>query len=145
MKLSPMIRLSVPTAVATAVATVFNASVASAATFGTSNLFGFNNPNTNVTGSGKTTIASLANTVIDYFLYIAGIVAVIMLVWYGFQYITAGGDGERVKKARAGIINAVIGIIIIVAAFFIIRVAIGLGNGVGNSSTGGGSGVSGQN
>lgn len=89
---------------------------------------------TNISPTGPTDasllIGSLADKVIQVLLAIAGAVAVLFLIWYGIQYITSGGNADRLKGARAGIINAVIGIIVVVAAYFIIRLAVGVGNSV---------------
>jgi hypothetical protein len=84
----------------------------------------------NANANAKGTIASIANTVIDYALFIAGAVAVIFLIFYGFQYVTAGGDAEKVKKARAGIVNAIVGIIVILIAVAIVNFAANIGGGV---------------
>jgi hypothetical protein len=70
-----------------------------------------------------TTINELVGNVINIIFLIAGILAVLYLLWSGIQYITAGGNQDKVKAARQGIINAVIGIVILMAAFFIIRLA----------------------
>jgi hypothetical protein len=72
-------------------------------------------------------LVTIANNALTLVLLFAGIIAVFYVIYAGFQYLTAGGDGEKVKKARAGIVNAVIGIVVIVSAFLIIRVAVGLG------------------
>jgi hypothetical protein len=72
-------------------------------------------------------LVTIANNALNLVLLFAGIIAVFYVMYSGFQYLTAGGDGEKVKKARAGIVNAVIGIIVIVSAFLIIRVAVSLG------------------
>lgn len=61
---------------------------------------------------------------------IAGALATIYLIWNGIQYITSAGNPEKIKSARSGMINAVIGIVIIVAAYAIIRFAISIGNTV---------------
>ncbi len=66
-------------------------------------------------------------SVINIILFVAGAVAVIYLIWAGFRYITAGGDTKKADEARKGIINAIIGIIVIVAAYFIVRVAVSAG------------------
>jgi len=47
---------------------------------------------------------------------IAGIVAVIMVMVNGFRMITANGDAQAFGTARSGVIGAVIGVIIIIAA-----------------------------
>lgn len=78
-----------------------------------------NGTNTSITG----TISDLAIRVINITFLIAGILAVLYLLWSGVQYITAGGNADRVGNARKGIINAVIGIVVIMAAYFIIRLA----------------------
>ena len=69
-------------------------------------------------------IASFGSQILDTALLLVAIVAVLFLVFYGFQYITAGGDPEKAKKARAGIINAIIGIIVVSLAFTIVHFAI---------------------
>ena len=76
----------------------------------------------------KTTIATIAGNVLDIILLISGILAVFYLIYSGILYITSAGSPDKVKTARAGIINSIIGIVIIVAAFFIVKVALSIGN-----------------
>ncbi|HSI20838.1 MAG TPA: pilin [Verrucomicrobiae bacterium] len=87
--------------------------------------FSLPKPKQNLDGGStpETTLTTLATRVIDIIFLLAGILAVIYLLWSGIQYITAGGNADKVKAARQGIINAVIGIVVIMAAFFIIRIA----------------------
>ena len=80
--------------------------------------------------SFKEQFISVANKVISLILLITGVLAVLYLIWSGIQYITSSGNPEKTKLARAGIINAVIGIVIIVAAYFIIKFAVSIGNTV---------------
>lgn len=65
-------------------------------------------------------IEEIAILIIIYALGISGLVAVVFLIMGGFQYITAQGNEEQTKKATATLLNAVIGIIIIFAAFAIV-------------------------
>jgi hypothetical protein len=58
--------------------------------------------------------------VLQFLTLLAGIIAIFYLIWAGIQYITAGGDDDKAKKARAGIFNAVIGIVVIIFAYAII-------------------------
>lgn len=83
-------------------------------------------------GSGTLTgvISSLASRTIDILLVLAAVSAVLYLMYSGFQYITSAGSPERAKTARSGIINAIIGIIVILSAFFIVRFASTIGNEV---------------
>jgi len=52
--------------------------------------------------------------------FIAGLVAVVIIIFAGFQYITGGDDPAKVKSARNMIIGAVVGLVIIAAAESII-------------------------
>jgi len=88
----------------------------------------------NTTQSFTSLFTGLANSALNIILLIAGVVAVFYLIWSGFQYITAAGSAEKAKAARAGIINAVIGIIIIVSAFFIVQIAVSGGNTINSSA-----------
>lgn len=63
----------------------------------------------------------LIGTVIGILLTIAALAAFIYLLIAGFQYITAGGDAAKATTARTGIINALIGIIIILVAYVVLR------------------------
>jgi hypothetical protein len=82
----------------------------------------------------RTQFLRIANTVISIVLLIAGVLAVLYLIWSGIQYITSAGNPDKAKAARQGIINAVIGIVVIVAAFFLVRLAIGIGGTVDSTN-----------
>lgn len=62
----------------------------------------------------------VAITVIQYVLAIAGLVAVVYLIIGGFNYITAGGNEENTKKATKTLLNAIIGLVVIFAAYAIV-------------------------
>lgn len=73
-------------------------------------------------------IVDLINTGINYALSIAGLVAVIFIIIGGFQYTTAAGNEEQSKKATNTLKFAVIGLVIVFAAYAIkvsIEAAIG--------------------
>ena len=102
----------------------------------------FQSNNVSITPGGSTA-ANINNNFSDIinqgfiiFTWIAGIAAVFFLLYSGFQYITAGGDGDKAGKARTGIINAIIGIIVLMSAFFIFRAARNVGSGVTNGNVG---------
>ena len=52
----------------------------------------------------------------------AAILVLFFLVLGAFNWITSGGDKEKVGNARKIIINALIGFVILALAFFIVRV-----------------------
>ena len=59
-------------------------------------------------------------TVVNAILFIIGAVAVIMLVYGGFRYVTSGGDSSAVTSAKNTILYAVIGIVVALLAYAIL-------------------------
>lgn len=73
------------------------------------------------------------NRIVNTFLWVIGILAIIYLIWGGMTYVTAGGDAEKAGKGRIAITNAIIGIIIVALAIVIYRAILG---GVGSGTRG---------
>src|SRR5581483_4205681 len=61
-------------------------------------------------------LASLAKTVVNIFSLIVGVVAVIMIIYGGFRYITSGGETTAVGNAKNTIIYAIIGLLLVALA-----------------------------
>ena len=78
---------------------------------------------------------SVLSRAIGLVLTVAAIVAFFYLIVSGFQYMTAGGDADKATKARQGIINAIIGIVIILVSYIVITY---VANVVGGAGTDGG-------
>lgn len=91
----------------------------------------FRGSGTNLNAEGTAT--NLITLIVNWMLGIAAVIAFIYLVMSGINYITAGGDADKATKARTGILNAIIGIVVIVLAFFIMRFAAGLGGSISGS------------
>jgi Type IV secretion system pilin len=73
-------------------------------------------------------LTHVGNNILSILLLLGGIAAVFYLIYAGWLYISSAGNPEVAKKARAGVFNAVIGIIIITSAFFIVRLSVFAGN-----------------
>lgn len=72
-------------------------------------------------------ITNLITNIINIFSWVVGIVAVLMIIFAGFTYVTsAGGDG--VKTAKNILIYAVIGLVVVAFAQVIVHFAIGTAN-----------------
>jgi len=52
----------------------------------------------------------------------AGIITFLYLLWGGFEWITSSGEKEAVKQAREKITSAIIGLVIVLLSFAIIKV-----------------------
>ena len=70
-------------------------------------------------------LSQIIGKVVTFALVIVGIIAVIYLVFGGITYVTAGGDAEKAGKGRQTITNAIIGIVIIIAALAIYNAVVG--------------------
>jgi hypothetical protein len=73
------------------------------------------------TSAGNTKIQSIVTTVINIFSIIVGIISVIMIIFGGFKYITSGGDSGNVSGAKNTILYAVIGLVVVALAQFIVQ------------------------
>ncbi len=82
---------------------------------------------------GGNGLTSIAQNVTNIFSIVVGIVAVIMIIYGGFKYITSGGDSGNVSSAKNTLIYAIIGLIIVALAQIIVHFVI---NSATNSTTG---------
>ncbi|MBU2566836.1 pilin [Patescibacteria group bacterium] len=64
-------------------------------------------------------LPTMIGRIINIALGFIGILLLVYLVYGGFLWMTSGGSDEGVKKAQTMIKNAVIGLVIVVAAFAI--------------------------
>lgn len=71
------------------------------------------------TGDQPTDFRDVIVTLIKIFLTFTGIILIIIIIIAGYQWMTAGGSADRVREAQARIRNAIIGIIIVLAAYTI--------------------------
>ena len=76
----------------------------------------------NLQGNNSTTLGGAAVIVINWALGIAGLTAVIFIIIGGYYFITARGNEEQAKQGRKTLVNAVIGLIIVVVSFLIVQI-----------------------
>ncbi|MFZ2804681.1 MAG: pilin [Patescibacteria group bacterium] len=81
---------------------------------------------------GTVTIPQLVARVIGQVLPLVGALFFVMFIYGGYQWMSAGGDEGKIKKARTTLLNAIIGITIVVAAYSIVSYIITtLGTAIG--------------
>lgn len=70
----------------------------------------------------STPVGTLLTNVLTIIFVVAGLAVLFMLLWGGFQWITSGGEKEKVDAARKRITNALIGLAILALAFLVVNV-----------------------
>lgn len=78
---------------------------------------------------------NIITKVVNIFSIVVGIVAVIMIIVGGFKYITSGGESNNVSSAKNTILFALVGLIIVGLAQFIVHFVLGHVAGVGSSGS----------
>lgn len=73
------------------------------------------------TGDSSDKLNGLITQIINIFSIVVGVVAVIMIIVGGFKYITSGGDSSNVSAAKNTIIYAIIGLVVVALAQFIVK------------------------
>ncbi len=69
--------------------------------------------------TGADCLTAIVGNTINVVLGFLGIVLFAMLIYSGWQWMTAGGDSKQVTDAKARIFNAVAGLVIIAASYAI--------------------------
>lgn len=74
-----------------------------------------------VNASFPGSIPAILLAVFEIILVVAGVLAVIFVVYGGFQYLITTGEPEKAKNARNTIINALVGLMITMFATVIVN------------------------
>lgn len=73
-----------------------------------------------VGGGGVNPIYAYLKGIIKFMSGLFGIVAVLMVMFSGFQYMTSGGSADVIKKAKKRLVNVVLSIILFAMMFGIL-------------------------
>jgi uncharacterized membrane protein len=71
-------------------------------------------------GLGTADLKATITNIISWVLGIVSLVAVVMIIIGGLQWMTSGGNEEKVEKAKKTISSAVVGIVIVILAWAIV-------------------------
>jgi hypothetical protein len=66
-------------------------------------------------------VSDIIKLIINIFSLVVGVTAVIMIIIGGFKYIISGGDSSNVQGAKNTIMFAIIGLVVVALAQFIVR------------------------
>lgn len=70
-------------------------------------------------GSGDADLKETITTVMQWLFGFLGLLAVFIILWGGFKWMTAGGDEDKVGEAKNILKAGVIGLIIILSSYMI--------------------------
>lgn len=73
------------------------------------------------TNDAQTRVNEIIASIINIFSVIVGVVAVIMIIFGGFRYITSGGDSGNISSAKQTIVFAIVGLVVVALAQIIVR------------------------
>jgi cytochrome bd-type quinol oxidase subunit 2 len=75
----------------------------------------------NCNDQASNSVSHLITVVVNVLSVIVGVVAVIMIIFGGFRYITSAGNPEGAKSARSTILYAIIGLVVVALAQLIVH------------------------
>lgn len=74
--------------------------------------------------AGGTSLSGVMKIVIHVLSAIVGVIAVFMIIIGGLKYITSAGDANSINSAKNTILYAVVGLVIVALAQFLVRFVI---------------------
>lgn len=72
----------------------------------------------------KNPVVDIISKVANVLAYLAGAIAVIMVMYGGFLFMTSDGNSDKVSRGRNTILYAAIGLIVIISARLLINFAV---------------------
>jgi len=76
---------------------------------------------TNIQVGNQDDVLQLIAKIISWALYVAGAIAVLFVIIGGYRYLVSAGNEEAAKKGRQTVVNALIGLVIIILAYVIVN------------------------
>lgn len=72
-------------------------------------------------GNKDKNLIGIVNTIINLAIGLIGLVAVVMMIIGGFQYTMSQGEAGKVKKAKDTIMYGIIGLVVAILSFAIVK------------------------
>lgn len=74
-----------------------------------------------VGGSEASSLPATVTSVINILLFVAGLIAVIIIVVGGLRFVTSEGDAASANKAKNSVVYALVGLVLAVLAYAIVN------------------------
>ena len=87
-----------------------------------------------VNDGNSTDLPSFITNIVNILLFLAGAIAVIVIIIGGIRYVLSSGDSGQVQAAKNTILYAVIGLIVVIMAYAIVNFVINQFQGNGGSA-----------
>jgi len=71
---------------------------------------------------GSLSIGNILSRALPVLFVIAGISLLLMIVMSGFTFLTSAGDPKKMESGKNQLTNAIVGFVIIFAAFWIVQI-----------------------
>lgn len=106
-------------------AVVLGLGVFAAAPTGAVNVFktcnGTNSDSSVCAAKNDDDVNSLVQIIVEILLWAIAVISVIMIVVGGLRYVISGGDAAQIKAARETIVYAVVGLVVAILSFAIVK------------------------
>ena len=82
---------------------------------------------------GITSLSDIVNRIVEFLIPLAGIILLLVLIWGGYDYLMSQGQPEKIKNAQAKITTGIIGFILLVFSYILVRLIVkifGLDEGI---------------
>lgn len=73
------------------------------------------------TGSFFQNIGGILSDAIPLVFAFAGLGLLLMLIWAGYTFLTSAGDAKKMEQGKSRLTNALVGFIIVFAAYWIVQ------------------------
>lgn len=70
----------------------------------------------------NSSLGDIVNSLLTYLFVFAGLALLAYLIMGGYSLMTSGGDPKKVESAKGGLTNAILGFLIIFAAYWITQI-----------------------
>ena len=82
---------------------------------------------------GINTVGDLVNRIVQFLIPLAAVILLLVFIWGGYDFMMSQGNPEKVKSAQAKLTTGIIGLVLLLMAYALVRLIssiFGLGGGI---------------
>jgi amino acid transporter len=77
-----------------------------------------------------TALTSIWNSITAPLYFVLSLIAITVLIWTGYRYISSAGDPGKMKEAQANLVQAILGITLVFSTTLVLSLVIGFAQSV---------------